>query len=62
MNVFEQMIKELVDEDKTVITKMSKKQLVQYGLSLQADLYRELPNESIVEMYQEQFNCIVKGI
>jgi hypothetical protein len=62
MNVFEQMIKELVDKDKTVITKMSKKQLVQYGLLLQADLYRELPNESIVEMYQEQFNCIVKGI
>ena len=56
------LIECLVDDDKKVIVTMSKRQLVEYNLSLQADLYRELSNESIVELYQERFNTIVKGV
>jgi hypothetical protein len=56
------LIECLVDADKKVIVTMSKRQLVEYNLSLQADLYRELSNESIVELYQERFNTIVKGV
>jgi hypothetical protein len=56
------LIESLVDDDKKVVVTMSKRQLVEYNLSLQADLYRELSNESIVELYQERFNTIVKGV
>lgn len=56
------LIECLVDADKKVVVTMSKRQLVEYNLSLQADLYRELSNESIVELYEERFNTIVKGI
>jgi hypothetical protein len=56
------LIECLVDADKKVVVTMSKRQLVEYNLSLQADLYRELSNESIVELYQERFNTIVKGV
>jgi len=56
------LIECLVDDDKKVVVTMSKRQLVEYNLSLQADLYRELSNESIVELYQERFNTIVKGV
>ena len=54
------LIECLVDADKKVVVTMSKRQLVEYNLSLQADLYRELSNESIVELYEERFNTIVK--
>jgi hypothetical protein len=56
------LIECLVNADKKVVVTMSKRQLVEYNLSLQADLYRELSNESIVELYQERFNTIVKGV
>jgi hypothetical protein len=56
------LIECLVDADKKVVVTMSKRQLIEYNLSLQADLYRELSNESIVELYQERFNTIVKGV
>ena len=56
------LIECLVDADKKVVVTMSKRQLVEYNISLQADLYRELSNESIVELYQERFNTIVKGV
>jgi hypothetical protein len=56
------LIESLVDADKKVVVTMSKRQLIEYNLSLQADLYRELSNESIVELYQERFNTIVKGV
>jgi hypothetical protein len=61
-NVYDLMIQSLVDDDKKVVITMNKKQLIEYNLSLQSDLYRELPNESIVEMYEERFNTIVKGV
>ena len=56
------LIECLVDADKKVVVTMSKRQLIEYNLSLQADLYRELSNESIVELYEERFNTIVKGV
>jgi len=56
------LIECLVDADKKVVVTMSKRELIEYNLSLQADLYRELSNESIVELYQERFNTIVKGV
>ena len=56
------LIECLVDADKKVVVTMSKRQLIEYNLSLQADLYRELSNESIIELYQERFNTIVKGV
>ena len=56
------LIECVVDADKKVVVTMSKRQLVEYNLSLQADLYRELSNESIVELYEERFNTIVKGV
>ena len=56
------LIECLVNADKKIVVTMSKRQLVEYNLSLQADLYRELSNESIVELYQERFNTIVKGV
>ena len=56
------LIECLVNADKKVVVTMSKRQLVEYNLSLQADLYRELSNESIVELYEERFNTIVKGV
>ncbi len=56
------LIECLVDADKKVVVTMSKRQLIEYNLSLQADLYRELSNESIVELYQERFNTILKGV
>jgi hypothetical protein len=56
------LIESLVNADKKVVVTMSKRQLIEYNLSLQADLYRELSNESIVELYQERFNTIVKGV
>ena len=56
------LIECLVDADKKVVVTMSKRQLIEYNLSLQADLYRELSNESIVELYQERFNTIGKGV
>jgi len=52
----DRLITDLVDNDMLVIKKMKKVELIKMTEALLKDNYRELHNDSIVELYELQFN------
>jgi hypothetical protein len=51
----DRLITELVAEDMLVVKKMKKSELVELTKVLMVDNMRELHDESIIEMYEQQF-------
>jgi septin family protein len=51
----DRLITELVAEDMLVVKKMKKSELVELTKVLMVDNMRELLDETIVEMYEQQF-------
>lgn len=51
----DRLITELVEEDMLIVKKMKKVELVELTKVLMVDNMRELHDESIVEMYEQQF-------
>lgn len=51
----DRLITELVDKDMLIVKKMKKAELVELTKVLMVDNMRELHDESIVEMYEQQF-------
>ena len=51
----DRLITELVAEDMLVVKKMKKSELLELTKVLMVDNMRELHNDTIVEMYEEQF-------
>jgi septin family protein len=51
----DRLIVELVAEDMLVVKKMKKSELVEFTKVLMKDNMRELHDDTIVEMYEEQF-------
>ena len=51
----DRLISELVAEDMLVVKKMKKVELVELTKVLMVDNMRELHDESIIEMYEQQF-------
>jgi hypothetical protein len=50
------LIAEIVENDMLVVKKMKKAELLELTKTLMQDNLRELHDESIVEMYEEQFD------
>jgi hypothetical protein len=50
------LIAEIVEDDMVMVKKMKKAELLELTKVLMKDNLRELHDESIVEMYEEQFN------
>ena len=53
-------IKELLQEDILVLKKMKKAELFDVATKALEDNYRELHNDTIVEMYEEKFHTYVR--
>ena len=51
----DRLISELVAEDMLIVKKMKKVELIELTKVLMVDNMRELNDESIVEMYEQQF-------
>lgn len=51
----DRLIKELVEEDMLIVKKMKKVELIELTKVLMVDNMRELHDETIVTMYEEQF-------
>jgi len=51
----DRLISELVAEDMLVVKKMKKAELIELTKVLMVDNMRELHDESIIEMYEQQF-------
>ena len=51
----DRLINELVEEDMLVVKKMKKTELIELTKVLMVDNMRELHDDTIVEMYEEQF-------
>jgi hypothetical protein len=51
----DRLINELVAEDMLVVKKMKKAELIKLTKVLMVDNMRELHDESIIEMYEQQF-------
>ena len=51
----DRLISELVAEDMLIVKKMKKAELVELTKGLMVDNMRELHDESIIEMYEQQF-------
>ena len=51
----DRLISELVAEDMLVVKKMKKVELIELTKVLMVDNMRELHDESIIEMYEQQF-------
>jgi len=51
----DRLIKELVEEDMLIVKKMKKVELIELTKVLMVDNMRELHDESIIEMYEQQF-------
>ena len=49
------LIAEIVEDDMVVVKKMKKSELLELTKTLMRDNLRELHDESIIEMYEEQF-------
>jgi hypothetical protein len=50
------LIAEIVEDDMVMVKKMKKSELLELTKVLMKDNLRECHDESIVEMYEEQFN------
>jgi len=51
----DRLISELVSEDMLIVKKMKKSELIELTKALMVDNMRELHDESIIEMYEQQF-------
>jgi septin family protein len=51
----DRLITELVDKDMLIVKKMKKAELVELTKALMRDNMRELHDETIVEIYEQQF-------
>jgi len=51
----DRLITELVDKDMIIVKKMKKAELLELTKVLMKDNMRELHDESIIEMYEQQF-------
>ena len=49
------LITDIVNDDMLVIKKMKKAEIVEFTKTLLQNNYRELLDESIIEMYEQQF-------
>jgi len=49
------LITEIVEDDMVMVKKMKKSELIELTKVLMVDNMRELHDESIIEMYEEQF-------
>jgi hypothetical protein len=52
----DRLISELVDYNMLIVKKMKKSELIELTKVLMTDNLRELHDESIIEMYEEQFD------
>ncbi len=55
-------VMEMVKEDMLTVKKMLKADLKEMVEGLLERTYRELSNETIVEMYEEKFHTYVRGV
>ena len=55
-------VRELVDSDMLTVKKMLKTDLNVLAEDLLERNYRELSNETIVELYEERFHTYVRGV
>jgi hypothetical protein len=57
----DRLIAELVDNDMLIVKKMKKAELIELTKALMKDNMRELTDDTIVTMYEEQFNTYING-
>jgi hypothetical protein len=57
----DRLIGELVAEDMLIVKKMKKVELVELTKVLMVDNMRELTDDTIVTIYEEQFNTYLNG-
>ena len=57
--LIDRLIQELSDNDMVTIKKMKKSELIKMTEALLKDNYRELHNDTIVELYELQFNTLL---
>jgi hypothetical protein len=57
----DRFIKELVDEDMISVKKLNKKELFVLVRDLKNSNYRELHNDTIVELYENTFHTYVRS-
>jgi hypothetical protein len=57
----DRLISELVAEDMLIVKKMKKVELVELTKVLMVDNMRELTDDTIVTIYEEQFNTYLNG-
>jgi septin family protein len=55
------LITEMVENDMVMVKKMKKTELIELNKVLMRDNLRELTDDTIVEMYEEQFNTYLNG-
>ena len=55
------LIAEIIEDDMVTVKKMKKVELVQLTKALMNDNLRELTDDTIVAMYEEQFNTYING-
>ena len=55
------LIAEIIEDDMVTVKKMKKVELVQLTKALMNDNLRELTDDTIVTMYEEQFNTYING-
>ena len=59
--MIDRLITEIVEDDILTVKKLKKAELVELTKSLMRDNLRELTDDTIVTMYEEQFNTYING-
>jgi len=60
--MIDRLIAEMVADNMIVIKKMKKDELLQLTKELLVDNFRELDNDTIVEIYEERYNTVLAGV
>ena len=60
--MIDRLISEIIAEDMTQVKKMKKVELLDLTKMLMQDNLRELTDDTIVKMYEEQFNTNLSGV
>ena len=55
------LIAEIIEDDMVTVKKMKKPELLHLTKALMNDNLRELTDDTIVAMYEEQFNTYING-
>ena len=55
------LIAEIIEDDMVTVKKMKKPELLHLTKALMNDNLRELTDDTIVTMYEEQFNTYING-